>query len=327
MKSTSKIIVFIFTFLALTTSAHAQSPRKQLNQLVQQFQKTPNDSALREKIIKLAASIKPAPAIPEEAREPFVMGAAVLKKASDPAGASKAANLFTQALNIAPWFADAYYNRAVAHEAAGQFEPAIDDLKLYLGFKLTDAERREAQDKIYTLKANAQLTAAKKTEDDKINALIPGTAYLISTDSSELTDKKTGLIWRRCVEGMVFSGGTCSGEALELSYEDVLQRAKSEASRSGKAWRVPEAHELVGLVDRSRSPMINPTAFPAQPCTTEQERGSYATCSFRSATRGAQYSHGVGHVTVTFRDGAGQLTGDTAFDKYTFFLRLVRDGQ
>lgn len=167
MQNIKNAFLLVVTLFALT-SAHAQSPREQLNQMVQQLQKTPGDHTLRERIIKLGTSIKPAPAIPEEAREPFVMGATVLRKASDPAGAGRAIDLFTQALTIAPWFADAYYNRAIAHEAAGQFEPAIDDLKLYLGFKLTDAERREAQDKIYSLKADAQLDAAKKAEQDKI---------------------------------------------------------------------------------------------------------------------------------------------------------------
>jgi tetratricopeptide (TPR) repeat protein len=167
MKTTSKLIIFIFALLALTTSANAQTPREELQQMVEQLQTSPNDNALREKIIKLAISIKPAPAIPEEAREPFVMGATMLKKASDPAGASKAVDLFTQALNIAPWFADAYYNRAIAREAAGQYEPAIDDLKHYLGFKLTDSERREAQDKIYALKAEVQLASAKRVEEVK----------------------------------------------------------------------------------------------------------------------------------------------------------------
>ncbi len=36
--------------------------------MVEQLQKTPADNALREKIIKLAAEIKPAPAVPEEAQ-------------------------------------------------------------------------------------------------------------------------------------------------------------------------------------------------------------------------------------------------------------------
>ena len=39
MKTTNKLIIFIFTFLVLATTAHAQSPREQLNQMVQQLQK------------------------------------------------------------------------------------------------------------------------------------------------------------------------------------------------------------------------------------------------------------------------------------------------
>ena len=168
MKTTGTLILLLCTFLAFTTSAYALSPREDLQQLVEQLQKAPNDTVLREKIITLATNIKPAPAIPEEAREPFIMGATVFKKASDPAGASKADELFTQALNIAPWFADAYYNRAIAREAAGHFDSAINDLELFLTFKLTDAERREAQDKVYSLKAEALLASAKQTELDKI---------------------------------------------------------------------------------------------------------------------------------------------------------------
>lgn len=168
MKTTSKLIIFSFILLALTASAYAQSPRDELKQMTEQLQKTPTDNALREKIIKIATSLKPRPAIPEEARKPFVMGATVLKRASDPAGAVQAVDLFSQALNIAPWFADAYYNRAFAREAAGQYESAIDDLKLYLEFKLTVAERREVQDKIYSLDADAQLASAKKAGQDKI---------------------------------------------------------------------------------------------------------------------------------------------------------------
>ncbi len=170
MKTTSKRLLVILTCLALATSAYALCPipAEQLQQMVEQLRANPNDHALRGRIIKQAQEITPAPAIPEEAREPFIMGTTVLKKSSGPAGASKAVELFTQALTLAPWFADAYYNRALARETAGQFEPAIDDLKLYLAFTLTDAERREAQDKIYSLKADAQLDATKKAEQSKI---------------------------------------------------------------------------------------------------------------------------------------------------------------
>lgn len=169
METISKLLIFILATVVLAASAYSQTPREELKQMVRQLQQSPNDNALREKIIKLATTIKPTPEISEEAREPFVMAATVLKRANDPASAGKAVDLFTQALNVAPWFADAYYNRALAHEVAGEFNSAIDDLKFYLGFKITDAERRQTQDKIYSLKADAQLASAKKAEQDKMS--------------------------------------------------------------------------------------------------------------------------------------------------------------
>lgn len=37
MKSTSKLIIFVLTFLGLAASAYAQSPREQLQQMVEQL--------------------------------------------------------------------------------------------------------------------------------------------------------------------------------------------------------------------------------------------------------------------------------------------------
>lgn len=79
-------------------------------------------------------------------------------------------------------------------------------------------------------------------------------------------DKKTGLIWRRCAEGMVISGGTCTGEASEFTYDEALQHAAAEAGRTGLGWRMPEKDELASILDESRSsPAIDPTIFPATP--------------------------------------------------------------
>jgi hypothetical protein len=68
MKSTGKLIIFVITFLAVAASAYAQPPREQLQQMVQQLQKSPNDNVLREKIIKLARTMRPAPAVPDTAQ-------------------------------------------------------------------------------------------------------------------------------------------------------------------------------------------------------------------------------------------------------------------
>jgi hypothetical protein len=60
-------------FLAGSLDVRAQStmsPREQLRQYVAQLQINQNNQDLREKIIKLALTIQPAPAIPDETAEP-----------------------------------------------------------------------------------------------------------------------------------------------------------------------------------------------------------------------------------------------------------------
>ena len=68
MKFTMKLLILLFGMLMLTNVVCAESPVEQLlKQMVEQLQKNPTDNALREKIIKLAQTITPAPAVPDEA--------------------------------------------------------------------------------------------------------------------------------------------------------------------------------------------------------------------------------------------------------------------
>lgn len=90
-------------------------------------------------------------------------------------------------------------------------------------------------------------------------------SYAVSTDGQEVTDDSTGLIWRRCAEGMTWDGTTCAGTALTFTHENALIRGETESISSGKSWRVPNVRELGSIVDRTRSPAIDPTVFPATP--------------------------------------------------------------
>jgi len=85
--------------------------------------------------------------------------------------------------------------------------------------------------------------------------------YSYSTDGGEVTDSQTGLVWRRCAEGMSWSGTTCSGSASLYTHEAALARAKTQSG-----WPLPNAKELSSLVDIGRSDLaIDPVAFPATP--------------------------------------------------------------
>ncbi len=135
--------------------------------------------------------------------------------------------------------------------------------------------------------------------------------YTYSTDGAEVTDTKTGLVWRRCAEGMSWSGSTCTGSAASYTHSDALLRAASEATASGKAWRLPNVKELESIVDASRSgPAIDIAAFPATPSSW-----------FWSSSPVAGYSgdawgvgFGNGYVGYDYRDG-------------NLAVRLVRSGQ
>jgi tetratricopeptide (TPR) repeat protein len=113
------------------------------------------------------------PAISEEARKHFVMGETMFKEAKSANDFSQAASQFSQAADLAPQWPEARYNLALAKEAAGDYAGAEADLKTYQQFKLSDAEARAAQDKIYAIEAKQQLKvsdAAAKAATDAANA-------------------------------------------------------------------------------------------------------------------------------------------------------------
>jgi len=165
MKRISLAVWIIFVLLfALMPSVQAQSPQETLNQYISDLQKNPNDNALREKIIKHIQTMKPAPAIPEEARRYFIEGNALLKAAKAQKGYGLAIDAYRQCLLIAPWWAEAYFNYAVALDLANQFDEAVNVLKLYIATNQGETESRRAQDKIYEIGAKKKLAAQEREE-------------------------------------------------------------------------------------------------------------------------------------------------------------------
>ena len=139
-------------------------------------------------------------------------------------------------------------------------------------------------------------------------------SYVLSADGSEVTDPKTGLIWRRCPEGMVFSGHTCMGIARTYTHEAAMRQAAAQASKTAITWRLPNVKELSSIADKTlNSPAIDSAAFPATPSSF-----------FWSASPNAIYSNYAGGVD--FVDGyvSDGYVGDRGRRGY---VRLVRTGQ
>lgn len=92
--------------------------------------------------------------------------------------------------------------------------------------------------------------------------------FVVSDDGQEVTDPQSRVIWRRCVEGMKWSGKICFGNPMKLNFVQAQAHAQAEAKATQLAWRLPRTPELVRLVDKSRqNPTTDPVAFPNTPPT------------------------------------------------------------
>ena len=141
------VVLLISSGLA-APSKRSPASQDTLKQYTDELKKNPDDNALREKIIKLALSIKPSPSIPEEAERSVVRGAAFFQKATDANGYKKAIAEFEAATNSAPWLAVAYYNLGVAQEKAGLYAEALQSLKFYLMAAPDAKNARDVKNKI-----------------------------------------------------------------------------------------------------------------------------------------------------------------------------------
>lgn len=94
--------------------------------------------------------------------------------------------------------------------------------------------------------------------------------------NSEVRDIRTGLVWQRCVLGMVWNDAqqTCqlagsSTSAQVATWTGALDLARNAAPSKvagASAWRLPSHAELYSLADRAcYRPALNTTWFPNDP--------------------------------------------------------------
>jgi hypothetical protein len=167
-----KTISLALISLLLCAAAHPQTApakastvagppaRQALKKYVTELQESPDDNDLRLRIIKLATTLKPPPAIPEEARRYYLKAFAIQRDAKTAQEVEPAITSYQQALLLAPWWADAYSNLSSALEMAGRYAEAISALKLYLASNPKDA--RKAQDRIYLIEGEQERAAVEQ---------------------------------------------------------------------------------------------------------------------------------------------------------------------
>lgn len=134
--------------------------------------------------------------------------------------------------------------------------------------------------------------------------------FTVSGDGQEVTDVKSGLVWRRCAEGMTASGGTCTGTASRFTLGEALTRASAQTTATAMAWRLPNIKELSSIADRDRFIAIDTTTFTGTPA------GSFwsSTPDARSADYAWNVNFSNGDVYYSNRSNS-------------HYVRLVRAGK
>ncbi len=154
---------------------------------------------------------------------------------------------------------------------------------------------------ITLLLLGSDVVAAQICNAAHITASTPTSQFTVNNDGT-VTDNKTGLMWKRCPEGL--SGTTCTTgliNSFSLNFwKGALTAVKTLNANGGFAghtdWRVPNQKELLSIVERQCvTPSINLTIFP--PVT------STASVKYYSATPSVNAG---GLVVVDFSAGAGQ---------------------
>lgn len=137
----------------------------------------------------------------------------------------------------------------------------------------------------------------------------PDTRYLVESISSDnvVTDKKTGLMWKQCSEGLT-TNGCNSGSAILYNWQQALDIAISSSFAGFSNWRVPNKKELRTIVAiNCYNPSINEIVFP-------QTKSLYW-----SSTPGANQTYDVWFTNFLIGEN-GYTTRDD--EKY---VRLVRN--
>ncbi|CAK8719565.1 Adhesin [Candidatus Electronema halotolerans] len=155
--------------------------------------------------------------------------------------------------------------------------------------------------------------AAQNCRPDSIPASTPD-SQLVDNGDGTVTDSKTSLTWKKCVEG--FSGDDCgSGTPDTFTWQEALQQSSVVNNSGGFAghtdWRLPNINELISLVEEQCSnPAINLNRFPNTPSSVVWSGSPYA-------------GYSVYAWYVDFHSG-----GSNAHSRnYVHAVRLVRGGQ
>lgn len=186
-RSTLGLLACLSLGLLAAAPLQAKGKADTFNKAVAELQDSPDDLALRKKVISLARDLPEAPPVPDDVLVLKGKAAFVAKSAESPADYKGAVEAYNKATLLAPWVGDLYYNRGVMEEKAEMPQQAIDDFNLYL-FAKPDAEDKQ---KVLERLGKLDVLLDKKKQQDQAVVQHQQRAAVTSAEHKAWESKKT----------------------------------------------------------------------------------------------------------------------------------------
>lgn len=137
------ILLFSATTRALAVDPAYVREQERFLTLLSKVNDDPDNPTLREELIRFASNMSAKPKIPTEAKKQFIRAMAVHLDAVNDSDFDKAARMYGEAIKIAPWWTQCYFNRANALESAHRYEEAAEEKRFYMAARAGKARPEE----------------------------------------------------------------------------------------------------------------------------------------------------------------------------------------
>lgn len=163
--------------------------------------------------------------------------------------------------------------------------------------------------KVWSYERSLSLSVRLVRGGQSFGTFVTPTSDFTDNGDGTVTHVRTKLTWKRCAEGQVWNGATCTGTVSTFTFDQAAALTGNFAGKSD--WRTPNIQELHSIVEYGTyNPAINSTIFPSTPSS-----------DFWSGSPYALNSSIAWHVYF----GAG--SSDRSLRSYSYSVRLVRGGQ
>jgi formylglycine-generating enzyme required for sulfatase activity len=268
-----KFLILIASFM-LVNFARAEPPGLQLQQLLTQLQASPDDDALRARVVKIAMKIKPGMTLPDEAASIRADAQIAIRTAKSPAEYLVIANQYEKVIAAAPWVLSNYYELCTIYKKAEKYGDAKKSCEFFRDNTTSAEASNEARSLVIDLNRElknetdffADMSAGKIFKDcaecldlvvippgsfemGSINGqadeqpVHPVTLDLFAIGKTEVTQGQ----WRAVMGSNHKSFGTCGDdcpvEVTTLDWYDAEAFIEKLNAMTGQQYRLPSESE------------------------------------------------------------------------------------